>query len=84
VVTCSSLFLCHIRLAGGRGGEERVRGHLVGRGGHRHRQVGRMPDTDLKPDLRSKGVKDHTFLKNRRQISCPLPRSLLIVVDHDD
>jgi hypothetical protein len=28
VVTCSSLFLCHIRLAGWWGGEERGRGHL--------------------------------------------------------
>jgi hypothetical protein len=27
-------------------------------------QVGRMPDTELIPDLRSKGVKNHTFAKN--------------------
>jgi hypothetical protein len=49
------------------------------RGGHRHRQVGRMPDTDLIPDIRSKGVKYHIFSKNRRQRSCPLSRSFLIV-----
>ena len=30
------------------------------RGGHRHWHGDRMPDTDLKPDLRSKGAKDHT------------------------
>jgi hypothetical protein len=55
----------------------------VSRGGHRHRQVGRMPDTDLIPDIRSKGVKDHTSLKNGRQRSCPLPQSLSIV-DYQD
>jgi hypothetical protein len=44
-----------------------------GTGGHRHWQVGRMTNTDLKPDLRWKGVKDRTFLKSRRQRSCPLP-----------
>jgi hypothetical protein len=53
------------------------------RGGHRHWQVGRMPDTDLKPDLRSKGVKDRTFLTNRRQKLCPLQRSLSITMSRD-
>jgi hypothetical protein len=42
-----------------------------------------MPDTDLIPDLRSKGVKDHTFFKNRRQRSCLLPRSLSEVVSRN-
>ncbi len=37
--------------------------------------------TDLIPDLRSKEVKDRTFFLNRRQRSCPLRQSLLIVVD---
>ncbi len=53
------------------------------RGGHQQWQVGWMTSTDLKLDLWSKGVKDHTFLKNRRQRSCPLPQSLSIVVDFD-
>ncbi len=41
------------------------------------------PDTDLIPDIRLKRVKDRTFSKNRRQRSCPLPRSLSIVDDTD-
>jgi hypothetical protein len=48
---------------------------LMTRGGQRHRQVGRMPNTELIPDIRSKGVKYRIFLRNRRQRSCPLPRS---------
>jgi hypothetical protein len=40
---------------------ERQGGEVAFRGGHRHRQVGRMPDTDLIPDLRSKGVKYRFF-----------------------
>jgi hypothetical protein len=36
---------------------------------HRHLQIGRMLDSDLIPDLRSKGVKCRTFLKNRNQRS---------------
>jgi hypothetical protein len=35
---------------------------VCSRGGHRHRQVVRMPDTDLIPDIRSKGVKYHYTL----------------------
>ncbi len=53
------------------------------RGGHWHWQIGRMHDTDLIPDIRSKGVKDRTFSKNRRQRSCPLLWSLSIVDDPD-
>ncbi len=34
-----------------------------------------IPDTDLIPDIRSKGVKYRIFSKNQRQRSCPLPRS---------
>jgi hypothetical protein len=33
------------------------------RGGLQHRKVGRMPDTDLIHDIRSKGVKYHIFSK---------------------
>ncbi len=47
----------------------------VYRGGHQHRQVSWMPNTDLIPDIRSKEVKDRIFSKNRRQRSCPLPQS---------
>jgi hypothetical protein len=46
------------------------------RGGHRHLQIGWMLDIDLIPNLRSKGVKGRTFLKNRNQRSFLLPRSL--------
>ena len=53
------------------------------RGGHQHRQVGRMPDTDLIPAIWSKGVKYHIFSKNRRQRSCPLPRSLTNPISRD-
>jgi hypothetical protein len=42
-----------------------------------------MPDTDLIPDLRWTGVKDHTFSKTRRQRSCPLPGSLSITMSRD-
>ncbi len=31
-------------------------GWVVGRGGHRHMQVGRLADADLIPDIRSKGL----------------------------
>ncbi len=48
------------------------------RGGHWHWQVGRMPNTDLIPDLRLKGVKDLFFLNPRAKI---VP-STVIVVDH--
>jgi hypothetical protein len=58
------------------GGPTHIGAHRRGRGGHRHWQVGRMPDTNL----RSKGVKDCTFLKIGRQRSCPLPQSLSIAV----
>ncbi len=59
-------------------------GQLVSsRDGHRHWQVGGMHNTDLIPDIWSKGVKDWTFSKNRRQRSCLLPWSLSIVVDPD-
>ena len=39
------------------------------KGGHRHLQIGRSStvDTDLISDIQSKGVKDHTFWKIRRQ-----------------
>ncbi len=53
------------------------------RGGHRHWQVGRKQDNDLIPHIRSKGVKDHTFSKNRRKRSCPLLQSVSIVDDTD-
>ncbi len=53
------------------------------RGGHRHRQVVRMHDTDLIPDIRLKGVKYHIFSKNRRRRSCPLPRSLTNPISRD-
>ncbi len=42
----------------------RDKGGLNCRGGHRHWQVGRMPDTNLKPDLPSKEVKDGISLAN--------------------
>jgi hypothetical protein len=54
---------------------------LPRRGGHPHLQISRMLDSDQIPDLRSVGVKDHTFLKNRRQRLCPLLRLLSIVID---
>ncbi len=50
------------------------------RGGHRHWQVGRMPDIDLKRDLQSKGVKDHPFFKKPKAKIAP---STAIVVDHN-
>ncbi len=42
-----------------------------------------MHDTDIIPEIQSKGVKERTFSKNRRQRSCPLLRSLSIVDDPD-
>jgi hypothetical protein len=60
--------------------ETKLSRHTDSRGGHRHWQVvGRMPNTDLKPDLRPKGVKDHTFLKKSKAKIVPSA----IVVDHD-
>ncbi len=53
------------------------------RGGHRHWQVGRMPVSDLIPDLRSKGVKDHTFLKIRKAKIVPSTSIMSIIVDPD-
>ncbi len=64
-------------LGGGGGGS-------VTRGGHQHWQVSWMPYTDLIPDLPSKGVKDRTFSKNRRQRLSLLPRqSLTITISRD-
>ncbi len=56
---------------------ERLLLFLVSRGGHRHLQIGRMLDSDRIPDLRSEGVKDPTFLKNRRQRSCPFTATVV-------
>ncbi len=53
------------------------------RGGHWHLQIGRMLDSDWIRDLRLEGVKDRTFLKNQRQRSCLLPRSLSIPMSRD-
>ncbi len=47
---------------------------LASRSNARHRS---------KTELRSKGVKDRTFLTNRKQRPCPLPRSLSIRMSRD-
>jgi len=59
---------------------------VICRGGHWHWQVGQMPDTDLIPDLRWKGVKYHTFSKTEskdRALYRNLCRSLMITISRD-
>jgi hypothetical protein len=59
---------------------------VICKGGHWHWQVGQMPDTDLIPDLRSKGVKYHTFSKTKgkdRALYRDLCRSLTITSARD-
>jgi hypothetical protein len=59
---------------------------VICRGGHRHWQVGQMPDPVLIPDLRWKGVKYHTFSKTRgknRALYHNLCRSLTITISQD-
>ncbi len=61
-------------------------GCLPGRGGHRHWQVGGMPNTNLIPHLWSKGVKDRTFWKTEgkdRALYRDLCRSLMITISRD-
>jgi hypothetical protein len=50
---------------------------------HQHRQVSRMPDTDLIPNIQLKGVKSRIFSKDKRKRSYPLPRSFSIFDEPD-